>query len=39
VGFVAQGCPGVQVALVKLVGQALIGVAVAEQLVQVGGVG
>ena len=39
VGLVAQGCPGVPVALVELVGQVLIGVAVAEQLVQVGGVG
>jgi hypothetical protein len=39
VGFVAQGCPGAALALVELVGEVLIGVAVAEQLVQVGGVG
>ena len=35
----AQGRLGVPVALVELVGEVLIGVTVAEQLVQVGGVG
>jgi hypothetical protein len=37
VGLAAQRSPGVTVALVEVVGQALVGVAVAGELVQVGG--
>jgi hypothetical protein len=39
VGLTAQIRPCVLVALVELVGEVLVGVAVAEQLVQVGGMG
>ena len=38
VSLAAQGRPRVLVALVEFVGEVLVGVAVAEQLVQVGGV-
>jgi hypothetical protein len=39
VDLAAQGRPGVPVALVKLFGEVLIGVTVAEELVEVGGMG